>query len=412
MRILFVAIGESVHTARWISQIADEGWDLHLFPVEVGVPHKDFRNVTIHSFYRNHLNGDGNGVNHTGFYWPFPRGVARIKQVAELTAPQRFTQAARLARTITSLNPDIVHVLEMQASGYLTLESKSLLNGSGFPTCIYSCWGNDLYLFGKQPEHAARIRSFLSDCDYYIADCERDVPLAYDFGFTGETLGVFTTAGGYDLEAMRRFRQPGPSSQRKVIALKGHQTTRGANALAALEALHLCKDVLKGIELTVFNASDEIRNAMRAASEIEGLLVTEVRPRCTHEDILDLMGRARIGIGVSSSDGTPNAMLEAMVLGAFPIQSDTISTAEWINHGVNGYLVPADDPESIAAAIRSALTDDALVDRAARDNEKIVEARLDLTLIRPKVIELYKRVIAQGKARNAVNRISHNKPSN
>jgi hypothetical protein len=348
------------------------------------------------------LNGSDRGVHQTGFYWPLPRGVARIKQLAELTAPQRFSQAARLARTITSLKPDIVHVLEMQASGYLMLEAKSLLNGSGFPTCIYSCWGNDLYFFGKQAEHATRIRSFLSDCDYYIADCERDVPLAYDFGFRGETLGVFTTAGGYDLQAMRRYRQPGASSLRKVIAFKGHQTIRGANALAALQALHLCKDVLKGIELTVFNASDEIREAMRAASEIEGLLVTEVKPRCTHEEILALMGRARIGIGVSSSDGTPNAMLEAMVLGAFPIQSDTVSTAEWITHGVNGYLVPPDDPKSIAEAIRSALIEDAFVDRAAGLNDKIVDERLDLNRIRPQVIELYKKVIAQGKAGKAL----------
>lgn len=408
MRILFVAIGESVHTARWISQIADEGWDLHLFPVEVGVPHPDYRNVTLHTFYKQNRNVDTRGVQQRGLYWPFPRGIARIRQLAELTAPQRFSPAARLARTITSLKPDIVHVLEMQASGYLTLEAKSLLNGSGFPTCIYSCWGNDLYLFGKQPEHVERIRSFLSDCDYYIADCERDVPLAYDFGFSGETLGVFTTAGGYDLEAMRRFRQPGPSSQRKVIALKGHQTTRGANALAALEALQLCKDVLRGIELTVFNASDEIRAAMRSVSEIEGLLVTEIKPRCTHEEILDLMGRARIGIGVSSSDGSPNAMLEAMVLGAFPIQSDTVSTAEWINHGVNGYLVPPDDPKSIAAAIRSALTEHAFVDRAADENDRIVEERLDLNRIRPMVIELYKKVIAQGKASKAVSQASHN----
>lgn len=397
MRILFVAIGESVHSARWLSQIADEGWDLHLFPVEVGVPHKDFRNVTIHSFYRDHLNGSHKGVHRKGFYWPLPRGVARIKQVAQLIAPRRATQSARLARTIKALQPDIVHVLEMQAAGYLTLEAKQQMNGEAFPTCIYSCWGNDLFLFGKQPEHAGRIRAFLSDCDYYIADCERDISLAPKFGFKGEALGVFTTAGGYDLQSMRRFRQPGPSSSRKVIALKGHQSIRGANALAALQALQMCRDLLKGIELTVFNASDEIRDALRSASEIEGLMVTEVRPRCSHEEILDLMGRARIAIGVSSSDGTPNAMLEAMVLGAFPIQSDTVSTAEWIDDGVNGFLVSATDPQSIAAALRQALTDDAMVDRATEINNELVDERLDLAKVKPKVIELYKKVAEQGK---------------
>lgn len=400
MRILFVAIGESVHTARWLSQIADEGWDVHLFPVEVAIPHKDYRNVTIHSFYRVHWNGSDSGVNQKGFYWPLSHGIARLRRLAQLIAPNRVPQAARLARTIQSLKPDIVHVLEMQQAGYLTLEVKELLKGHAFPTCIYSCWGNDLYLFGKQQEHEARIRAFLSNCDYYIADCARDLPLARQFGFKGEDLGVFTTAGGYDLQRMRRFRQPGPTSSRKVIALKGHQTIRGANALAALEALETCRDILTGFELRVFSASDEIREALRKVSEIEGLQVSEVRPRCTHEEILDLMGSARISIGVSTSDGTPNAMLEAMVLGAFPIQSDTISTAEWIQDGVNGLLVSALDPQSIAAAIRRALTDDQLVDRAAKINSDLADERLDLTKVKPKVIELYRKVVKQGKTRN------------
>jgi hypothetical protein len=397
MRILFIAIGESVHTARWMSQIADEGWDLHLFPVEPGNPHKDFRNVTIHAFYREYWKDTPSAVHNKGFYWPFPRGIARIYQVAQLVAPNRATPAARLARTIQSLKPDIVHVLEMQSAGYLTLAAKARLNGYSFPPSIFSCWGNDLYLFGRQPEHAARIRALLSDCDYYIADCARDLPLALEFGFKGEPLGVFTTAGGYDLQGMRRFRQPGPTSARKVIALKGHQTTRGANALAALQALEMCSDLLSGFELRVFSASNEIRRALSSVSQIEGLRVTETRPRCTHEEILELMGSARIAIGVSASDGTPNAMLEAMVLGAFPIQSDTISTAEWIQDGVNGFLVSATDPQSIADAIRRALTDDELVDRAAQVNEDLVNERLDLNKIKPKVIELYRKVAALGK---------------
>ncbi|MDQ2855164.1 MAG: glycosyltransferase [Acidobacteriota bacterium] len=397
MRILFVAIGESVHTARWMNQIADEGWDLHLFQVEPGSPHKDFRNVTIHSFYRDHWNDTAAGIHNEGFYWPLPRGVARIFQVAQLIAPNHATQAARLARAIQSLKPDIVHVLEMQSAGYLTLEAKARLNGHSFPPCIFSCWGNDLYLFGKQPEHELRIRALLSDCDYYIADCARDLPLARQFGFKGEELGVFTTAGGYDLKRMRPFRQPGPTSSRKVIALKGHQTVRGANALAALKALETCRDIMSGFELRVFSASDEIRAALRKVSEIPGLRVTEVRPRCTHEEILDLMGSARIAIGISTSDGTPNAMLEAMVLGAFPIQSDTISTAEWIEDGVNGILVSATDSQSIADALRRALSDDELVDRAAKINNDLVEERLDLVKIKPQVIELYRKVAKQGK---------------
>jgi glycosyltransferase involved in cell wall biosynthesis len=111
------------------------------------------------------------------------------------------------------------------------------------------------------------------------------------------------------------------------------------------------------------------------------------------------MGRARIAIGVNVTDGTPNTMLEAMVMGAFPIQSDTISTAEWITHGENGLLVPPEDHEAIAAAIRWALLDDALVDRAAEINAQITAERIDRAVIQPEVIAMYEKVAAQGKQR-------------
>jgi len=33
VKILFVAMQNSSHTARWLNLIASEGWDLHLFPI-------------------------------------------------------------------------------------------------------------------------------------------------------------------------------------------------------------------------------------------------------------------------------------------------------------------------------------------------------------------------------------------
>ena len=32
MKILFIAMSESVHTSRWINQIKNQNWDIYLFP--------------------------------------------------------------------------------------------------------------------------------------------------------------------------------------------------------------------------------------------------------------------------------------------------------------------------------------------------------------------------------------------
>lgn len=85
-------------------------------------------------------------------------------------------------------------------------------------------------------------------------------------------------------------------------------------------------------------------------------------------------------------------------MGALPIQSDTVSTGEWITDGVNGLLVPPEDVDRVAAAVRRALLDDDLVDQAAQLNYQMAMERLDVALIQPQVCALYERVAACTKA--------------
>jgi glycosyltransferase involved in cell wall biosynthesis len=108
--------------------------------------------------------------------------------------------------------------------------------------------------------------------------------------------------------------------------------------------------------------------------------------------MLRLYGYARIYLGLSISDAISQSMLEAIVMGAFPIQSCTACTDEWIVDGENGLVVPPEDPQIVAAALRRALTDDALVDGAADHNSRLAADRLDAKFIQPKAVALYERV--------------------
>ena len=68
---------------------------------------------------------------------------------------------------------------------------------------------------------------------------------------------------------------------------------------------------------------------------------------------------------------------------------------EWIVDGETGSIVPPEDPEPIAVAIRRAVSDDTFVDRAAELNARLVQERLDEAVIRHQVIETYKTIAAQ-----------------
>lgn len=393
MRILFVTLGESIHVARWIKQLEGQDFDIHVFPYSAydGI-HPELENVTVHNLVQRPKQNVSATVRQTGLSWPLPRG--RRSATALIQNFDHFKQPARLARLIRSLRPDVIHSLEMQRCGYLTLMSRKQLNGQQLPPWIYSSWGSDIFFFGRRPDHQPKIREVLSLCDYFIADCQRDVQLARDFGLRGEVLGVFPVSGGFDLQQMKQLGSGIPIADRKVIAIKGYQSEEwGGRALNAIEALRMIAAQLEDFEVVVYSATQDVRQRAENLAQDIGIKLS-VLPQSHSHEIVKLMGRARIAIGIGLADGTPVAMLEAMIMGAFPIQSDTVSTAEWIRDGENGLLVPPEHPEVIARAIQRALTDDNLVEQAARVNADIAAEQLSQEVIRPRVIEIYKKTAA------------------
>jgi glycosyltransferase involved in cell wall biosynthesis len=102
---------------------------------------------------------------------------------------------------------------------------------------------------------------------------------------------------------------------------------------------------------------------------------------------------------LSISDAISTSLLEAMVMGSFPIQSWTACADEWIEDGRTGLLVPPDDPEAVEAAIRNALSNDGLIDRAAEENLRTATLRLDQERIRPMAVGIYTRVAADAGVR-------------
>ena len=397
MRILFVAMANSIHTARWINQLADQGWDIHLFPVENWGIHPDLRNLTIHDFLCRRPSALDQSVRLVGS-WPLPRGSGLAKRIVKRFATSWGDRAWRLARTIRVLRPDIVHSLETQHAGYLTLEARNHL-GRTFPIWIVTNWGSDIYLFGRLSEHAEKIKAVLSACDYYACECHRDVELGRAFGFQGEVLPVLPNTGGFDIERMRQFRQPGPTSARRLIVLKGYQGWAG-RALVGLRAIELAADSLKGYRVAVYLAGPGGKIAAELVAQSTGIPI-EIVPRCSHEDMLRLHGRARVSIGLSISDAISTSLLEAMVMGSFPIQSNTSCADEWVQDGETVLLVHPEDPEAVAAGIRRAVSDDALVDCAAEQNARLAAERLDSQVIRPQVIAMYEKVAAEAERRRS-----------
>jgi glycosyltransferase involved in cell wall biosynthesis len=407
-RILIVGMIDSVHLARWVRMLAGTGWDVHVFPAYDAPAHALFEEATIYADRSDAPDAERRGVRLVG---PEP-WVSRAEKLARRTPNVRRalrtlagksgpveapTPAARLATLIERLEPDLIHSHEMQHSSYLALEARARLGGRFPCRWLASDWGNDLYLFGRLAAHADRIRAVLEGCDFYTAECRRDAELARKHGFRGEVLGIVPNGGGFDLDECRKLRAPGPTSARRVIALRGYQHWSG-RALFGIRALRSCAPALEGYRVVVYSAmTEDVAIAVELAARESGLAI-EVLPRVSHEEVLRLHGRARVSIGLSLSDAASTSFLEALVMGSFPIQSNTACADEWAKDGESALLVPPEDTEAIAAAIRRAVSDDALVDRAAEINAATAE-RLALARIREEVHSVYRRALDHSRGR-------------
>ncbi|MHB8778310.1 MAG: glycosyltransferase family 4 protein [Anaerolineales bacterium] len=392
MRILFVAMPESIHTARWISQIQEQGWDVFLFPAYIAGSHSDIKNISV---FASTLPGQKSRENHIRLIWwtiPFFWADFIISKIKG--APTFFYTTKALALIIHWLKPDIVHSLEIQHAGYLTLEARKILK-SKFPVWIVTNWGSDIYLFGRLTEHKPRIEAVLASCDYYSCECQRDIKLAKGLGFKGKTLPVFPNTGGFDLKEASTLRSAELPASRRMILLKGYQHWAG-RALVGLQALRLCVDLLQNYTIAISVASPEVRIVAELFSQDTGIPIKIIQP-IPHEAMLRYYGRSRIYIGLSISDAISTSLLEAMVMGAFPIQSCTACADEWIKDGESGFIVPPEDPAVIASAIRRALNDDALVNRAAEINAKTARERLDYSIIQPQVVKMYRDIYDERK---------------
>jgi glycosyltransferase involved in cell wall biosynthesis len=395
MRILFVGMVNAIHAVRWTALIADQGWEIYFFPVERARLHPSFQKTTIFNpniFPRRYPSGNEVRL----LPWVSPLFLLEAKLPKILKRPAPTFSASALARIIQIYKPDLIHSLEMQHAGYLTLKAKERLGGN-FPTWAMTIWGSDIYLFGRLQEHKAKIRSVLEACDYFGSESERDIHLARELGLKGKVLPVLPATGAFNLDACQKFKRPGLISERRAIFLKGYQHFAG-RALVGLRALAMCADLLQGYQVDILGANPDVALAAKLFSQDTGIPVNIVSDNArdvSDDDVFSAFGRARIAIGLSISDGLPRAFLEAIIMGAFPIQSNTACADEWIVNGETGFIVPPEDPDIIADAIRQALLNDDLVDRAAEINALTARERLDEVKIKAQVVNMYQEIFAE-----------------
>lgn len=376
MKILFLSM-PALHASRWIENLSESGHELYWFDV----------------LGRGELITNASVVQLTNWqkrkfpYFKgehflrkkFPNLYEKIQPYLEVTANQA------LEKIISEIQPDLVHSFEMHTASYPIL--KTMLR---FPNLkwMYSCWGSDFYKYQNSKQHLAKIKKVVQRINYLHTDCLRDYQLAKKYGFQGTFTGVIPGGGGFHMNDNEKDILP--VHQRTIILVKGYQHHVG-RGLQIIQALEKIKNSIKDFEVVVFGTHKEVQDYIEAHAlpfQCYG------RHDLQHQEVLRLMGKALLYIGNSISDGMPNTLLEAIFMGAFPIQSNPGGvTAEIITPATNGLLI--EDPENIeeiAETIQHAIQNKSFIEKAFVVNQEKVKPNYEYHKIQQKIVALYHQI--------------------
>jgi glycosyltransferase involved in cell wall biosynthesis len=95
----------------------------------------------------------------------------------------------------------------------------------------------------------------------------------------------------------------------------------------------------------------------------------------------------------SFGEGVPTVLLEAAASGRPIVATDVPGCREVVSHGINGFLVPPNDAESLANALYNLITDAGLRGRMGASGRKLVSERFSNTKINADTLAVYRQVM-------------------
>ena len=378
MKLLLVSM-PSIHVTRWTTQLEHAGYEVYWFNI------------------------NGTGANsklpwvkqkvNWKLRWDYPGRIFLKKYLPSLYSMIQYVVSKDTATEFESylkeIQPDVVHSFALYVAAAPIVE---VMERNTHIKWVYSSWGSDLYYFKEQPKYLKDIKRVLKRVDYLFTDCERDYKIAENLGFKGTFLGVFPGGGGFDFDSCDQYIKP--ISKRSVILVKGYQG-RSGRAIPVLKALNELSGELKDYQVVVFGADLEVESYLSICKPAYVIKVYSGLSFLSHRDIMRLMGNALIYIGNSNSDGMPNTLLEAICMGAFPIQSNPGGvTEEIIEHQKNGLLIEdCENVTHINELIKTTLNNIKMIEDAQEFNFKNLKPNYHQSKVKESVVKTYENLI-------------------
>ena len=300
-----------------------------------------------------------------------------------------FLNKKKFRTLVGSIQPDLVHALRIPYEGMLASFTPRTI------PLLVSTWGNDLTLHAKKGWLMARLtHRCLTRADGLMSDTQRDARLAMDWGLRPKQPQLVTVgSGGLNLEAIQSAQGFSPGEYGIPVNAVWIVNPRGLRPGSVhqdvfFEAIPQVHQKYPNTCFLCPNLQD-VKQAQEWVQKFDLDRRTFLLPKLPQNQLWALFKQSKVFVSPSSHDGTPNALLEAMACGCFPIVGDIESMREWIEDGKNGFLVNPRNPEDLANAICNALDQPLMLAEVAKKNRGIIKDRAAMRETLPTIDQFY-----------------------
>jgi glycosyltransferase involved in cell wall biosynthesis len=250
---------------------------------------------------------------------------------------------------------------------------------------VLSTWGSDIMTDPeKSPFHRMRTVFVLKRATRVTSDAQLMTDKIVSMGVPEER--VLTFPYGVD---RTRFFPRSDSLEGGPHILSNRKLEPVYSVSTVVDAFPAIREVFHQATLTVAgDGSMRAELAARADRSIGRRAIVFVG-NVDHDRMPALLRDHHMYVSTSLSDTTSVSLLEAMACGLFPIVSDIPANREWIEDGVNGCLVPVQQPMKLAMTIIEAWKDAPMRDAAVRRNVELVREKAEWRTNMQVVLDLF-----------------------
>ncbi len=352
MRILYFTNGYTPHDRRFLSKLAE----------------------SEHDIWHLRLEGERSLENE------LPKGInlAKWRNVPgkNATAEKCLSFVPDFEKILAEIKPNLVHAGPIQSCGFVTALS-------GFHPFLAMSWGSDILADADKNPFWRWITCYtLRRSDMLLCDCDA-VRIKTEHLVRYPAQRIVQLPWGVDLkafsagEASRSLREKlGWNDAYVVLSTRSWEPIYGIDIiLSAFQKAHSRDRRMRLILLGSGSLAAQVEDFIKSheltdAVYIPGAVVPEAIP--------DFYRISDLYVSATHSDGTSVSLLEAMASDLPVIVTDLAANREWVEHGVNGWLVPDGNAEELARLmILSAKLASEDRHRIGRRNRRIVEERAD-----------------------------------